>query len=840
MQDQQLRLILEAQNKASKEIDKMRQDVKKMSASINKDLESTKKTSSSGILSGFQSALKATGNGIVEFSKKIGSIAWKQIKVGAAAATAAIVALGTKGIMSASQLQSIQISMNGLTGSIEAGAKAMSIANTFAQNNPFQLPDVAQTTKSLLAMGMEVDKLGKTLDIVGGISIVTGADLGSLGTIFGRVYATGKVGLEEINQLTDNGVGIQKALEKQFNKTGAEIRKMATDGKISFADFEKAMSTMVDPKVVEQLNNTLPRQIDRLKGSIRQLSNAFVGFGVDSVNGAQMASNGLAQAVTTMTKTLADALRTDELKEEIGSLGLTFVPMIQNMTAAIQPLIDGLVAMAYPISTVLNILVSMGSTLLQTALPGFQTFMDALDQGLQPLLPVLTNMTKIIGEGLSNALKALAPAIQPLSQALAILAPVFGEVVAMAAQFAAELITALAPILPPIAQLLVAIVQPLINGLKPILPVIVEAVGQLAVAFGKVLSALAPLIPPLIEIAMTIIQKLLIPLLPQIITLIELFAEVLIIVLNAIAPILPQLASLVAVLADALAPILPTIVNAFILLLNALLPILDPLLQLVTLLLPPLISFLKMLISIVGLAIGIWTSLVQIFHTAVIPVIQVVTTVVGGVIKIFTSLASIVWDVVSKVYNWVADKIGGVTNVIKGLKDSIVNAISGFFNNMVDAGKNIIDGIVKGITNAKDAVINKIKDIAKGALDAIKNFFGIKSPSRVMAQMGDFMMQGLQRGIINTGKNVVKTAGQVSQSVANAFADPLSGSISVGTSGISMPAGYGSPYAGSSTAPVSQSTDNRKSVTQYITQEITNETDATTTARELYYQAKRG
>lgn len=64
-------------------------------------------------------------------------------------------------------------------------------------------------------------------------------------------------------------------------------------------------------------------------------------------------------------------------------------------------------------------------------------------------------------------------------------------------------------------------------------------------------------------------------------------------------------------------------------------------------------------------------------------------------------------------------------------------------------------------------VVDKVKDIAKGALDAVKNFFGIKSPSRVMGQMGKFIMQGLDNGMESMRRSVVSTAQSISDDVAN-------------------------------------------------------------------------
>lgn len=110
-----------------------------------------------------------------------------------------------------------------------------------------------------------------------------------------------------------------------------------------------------------------------------------------------------------------------------------------------------------------------------------------------------------------------------------------------------------------------------------------------------------------------------------------------------------------------------------------------------------------------------------------------------------------------------------IINTIGGVIQGAVNKVRSFVGAMASAAGNLIKGLIKGIGNGTKAVINKIKEICSGALDAVKKFFGIASPSKVMAQMGNYMMQGLENGIASAGAGVVSEAQKVNQAVANAF-----------------------------------------------------------------------
>lgn len=175
---------------------------------------------------------------------------------------------------------------------------------------------------------------------------------------------------------------------------------------------------------------------------------------------------------------------------------------------------------------------------------------------------------------------------------------------------------------------------------------------------------------------------------------------------------------------------------------------------------------------IVAVVSGIWNTIVSVFTA--------VANFVGG---IFNTIKNAIWSPIQSAYNTISGIVGNIKNAIV---DGIRNAISGvanFVTDAVNAGKNLIDGLVRGIGNAKDAVVNKIKDICSGALDSVKKFFGIKSPSRVMAQMGDYLMQGLQNGVQRAGQAVVDAATTVSERINDGMQNSLQ-SVADGAQGV--------------------------------------------------------
>ena len=80
----------------------------------------------------------------------------------------------------------------------------------------------------------------------------------------------------------------------------------------------------------------------------------------------------------------------------------------------------------------------------------------------------------------------------------------------------------------------------------------------------------------------------------------------------------------------------------------------------------------------------------------------------------------------------------------------------------VKVGKNILGGLWKGVKTVAGGLWNGIKSIGKGIINGFKSLFGIHSPSTVFAEIGQYMMLGLQNGISSNAQGVNRTLEDVS------------------------------------------------------------------------------
>lgn len=128
----------------------------------------------------------------------------------------------------------------GFLGSADKAADVVGRLQAFAGKKILDSQEVLNAGKSLLAFGEESDNLENVLSRVADISAATGKNFGELVTIYGKARAAGVLYAEDINQLVDAGIPIIGEFAKQMGVSTAEVKKLASEGKIGFEELQLA------------------------------------------------------------------------------------------------------------------------------------------------------------------------------------------------------------------------------------------------------------------------------------------------------------------------------------------------------------------------------------------------------------------------------------------------------------------------------------------------------------------------------------------------------------------------------------------------------------------------
>ena len=177
-------------------------------------------------------------------SNAISGLGGMLASAGLAIGAAEILNLGKSAIQSAINYETLSVQFEVFLGSAEKATEVLAQLNKFSIETPFTPDQVNAAGRSLLAFGFTAEQLIPTMKQVGDISAAVGKDFNELATIYGKARTAGTLYAEDINQLTEAGVPIIEELSKVMGVQADQVKKLGSEGKLHFADLEKAFSNM--------------------------------------------------------------------------------------------------------------------------------------------------------------------------------------------------------------------------------------------------------------------------------------------------------------------------------------------------------------------------------------------------------------------------------------------------------------------------------------------------------------------------------------------------------------------------------------------------------------------
>nr|DAW18774.1 MAG TPA: tail tape measure protein [Caudoviricetes sp.] len=387
---------------------------------------------------------------------------------------------------------------------------------------------------------------------------------------------------------------------------------------------------------------------------------------------------------------------------------------------------------------------------------------------------VVENITPII----ENIIAALPTVLDALLTAVGELLPTLLEsVTELFSQVLSTILSLLPQLIPAAVQALMTIVNTLIENLPLLIDAAVQLVTTLVAGIG---NALPTLIPAAVQAIVTIVQGL-VDSLPMILdAALQLITGLAQGLLDAIPVLIAALPEIINGIITFLLDSIPQIIETGIQLLTSLVAALPEIVMAIVEAIPKIIdgiitAVLNAIPQIIQAGIDLLISLIQALPQIITTIVQAIPQIISGIVnalvgnidKIIMAGVQLFVALIENLPTIIVEIVKAVPQIIAG----IVKAFGSLMYKIVEIGGNIVKGLWSGITQLASWLWDKVSGWISSIWDGICDFFGIHSPSKEMAWVGEMLVKGLSGSIEDNGDEAVKAAEGMAEDINGVMGD---------------------------------------------------------------------
>lgn len=574
---------------------------------------------------------------------------------------------------------------------------------------------------------------------------------------FGMSAEESQVRLKQLGDISQGDAG-------KFESLTLAFAQMSSTGKLTGQDLNQMINAGFNP--LEEISRKTGKSIGELKEEMAKgaISADMV---ADAFASATSEGGRFYGAMDAQSKTFSGQLAT--LKDGVDNLkGLLAGGLTTALAGTVMPMVNGWVdelteafetggapAFIDTLGEILKEALEFISSQLPQVVDTGMSILTSLLEGIIAVLPSLadTAVTLIVAlvEAIIEALPSLLEAaVQIIATLVSGIGEALPELIPAAVEMLMTMIQGLIDNLPLILDAALQLIIGLAQGLIAAIPVLVDALPEL---IGSIISFVIGAVPQIIEAGIELLTAL-VGALPEIITAITGALPLIITaILGAIIQAIPQLIKAGVQLLTALIGALPTIINAIV----AALP-----------------QIICAILSAIGGAIPL---LVQAGIQLLTSLIRALPTIIGTIVS-------------------------AIPRIIYG----IVRAVMGGVGQMISAGASLVSGLWQGIQSLAGWLWNRVANWVSSIWNGILGFFGIHSPSKQMAWVGDMLVAGLAGAITTRGHKAADAAATMAKDTMDAMGEL--------TNGVNVPIKVSKdlslPNADLTPAPVKQTSQSEK------------------------------
>jgi phage-related protein len=450
--------------------------------------------------------------------------------------------------------------------------------------------------------------------------------------------------------------------------------------------------------------------IDSLKGSMKTLANAAVNgsdafqkLGISQQDIANMSQEELFNKTISALQNVKDETTRTALASKVLGKGATELGALFNMSSEET---EGLRQQVHDLGGVMSDEAVKAAADYQDSMQNMQTSLTGIKNNLMgQFLPgmssVMQGLSKVFA-GDKSGMGAITMGIQSVIQNITAMAPQFITIISTIVN---SLITAFGPMLPQLVSALFGFITQVLTTFTTMIP---QLTPVITMGLQGIAQALLTCLPVLIQGLMGVITGIVTWLSSG----------------DNVKTFVDGILQLVSTLAEGFADMLPILLPAIVNIIGQIAQSLtDP-------------KNVKMIV----------TSALYIVGAVVMALVKALPEIGGVIVKlganILNTLKGIGSSILARIGPWFTETLGK----IGGFVANIISKIASLPGKVLDIGKNLVSGLWKGISEKLNWLKDRIESFGKGIINKVKSVFSVHSPSKVFAEIGGFLAEGLGVG----------------------------------------------------------------------------------------------
>ena len=450
--------------------------------------------------------------------------------------------------------------------------------------------------------------------------------------------------------------------------------------------------------------------IDSLKGSMKTLANAAVSgsdafkqLGISQQDIANMSQEELFNKTISALQNVQDETTRTALASKVLGRGATELGALFNMSSEET---EGLRQQVHDLGGVMSDDAVKAAANYQDSMQNMQTSLTGIKNNLMgQFLPgmssVMQGLSKVFS-GDKSGMGAITTGIQSVIQNITAMAPQFITIISTIVN---SLITAFGPMLPQLVSALFGFITQALTTFTTMIP---QLTPVITMGLQGIAQALLTCLPVLIQGLMGVITGIVTWLSSG----------------DNVKTFVDGILQLVSTLAEGFGDMLPILLPAIVNIIGQIAQSLtDP-------------KNVKMIVQ----------STLYIVGAVVMALVKALPEIGGVIVKLGVNILGLLRDlgssILAKIGPWFTETIGKIGTFVA----NVIGKIAALPGKVIEIGKNLVTGLWTGISEKLNWLKDRIDSFGKSIINKVRSVFSVHSPSKVFAEIGGFLAEGLGVG----------------------------------------------------------------------------------------------